>query len=100
MMPKHHPAIQVLEKKENRIYSVIRMIRISPDVLDGQRTYKIIYSDQRDDSEFYNEVIFKSGNFYLCFFGNGGSYVMDMYFPAEEDAQAKMIIKGLKKKKI
>jgi hypothetical protein len=100
MMPKHHPAIKFLEKKENRIYSVIRMVRISPDVLEGQKTYKIIYSDQKDDSDFYNEVIFKSGNFYLCFFGNGGTYVMDMYFLAEEVTQAKMIIKGLKKKKI
>jgi hypothetical protein len=100
MIPQHHPAIQVLEEKEKRIYSVIRMIEISPNVLEGQRTYKIVYSDQRDESDFYNEVIFKSGNFYLCFFGNRGSYFMDMYFPPEEEAQAKMIIKGLKKKKI
>lgn len=98
MIHKHHPYIRFVEKNTNTIKSVIRIIRISPKVLND--SYTMVYSDKADGSENHHEVIYKSGEYYLVFSGTGANYVMDLYYPVESQSKAELLIKSLKKKNI
>lgn len=98
MIHKHHPYIKFVEKDTNTIKSVIRIIRISPNTLND--SYTMVYCDKPDGADYFNEVIYKSGEYYLVFNGTGGNYVMDLYYPPESHSKAELLIKGLKKKNL
>jgi hypothetical protein len=60
----------------------------------------MVYCDKPDGADYFNEVIYKSGEYYLVFSGTGGNYVMDLYYPPESHSKAELLIKGLKKKNL
>lgn len=98
MLPKHPPYIKFIEKQTKSILSVIRQIDLSPTVLG--ESYTLMYSDKPDGKNYFTEVIYKSGEFYLCFNGVGGNYMMDLYYPANAHNKSELLIKSLKKKNI
>lgn len=98
MIHKHHPYIKFVEKDTNTIKSVIRIIKISPKILND--SYTMVYCDKPDGADYFNEVIYKSGEYYLVFSGTGGNYVMDLYYPPESHSKAELLIKSLKKKNL
>jgi hypothetical protein len=98
MIHKHHPYIKFVEKETNTIKSVIRIIKISPNVLND--SFTMVYSDKPEGVDYFNEVIYKSGEYYLVFSGAGGNYVMDLYYPCESYSKAELLIKSLKKKNL
>jgi hypothetical protein len=60
----------------------------------------MVYSDKPEGADYFNEVIYKSGEYYLVFSGAGGNYVMDLYYPSESHSKAELLIKSLKKKNL